>query len=235
MPAFKDLQSDSGLKTLNDHLSTRSYIEGYKPSAADSALLPQLSASIDSTKYPHAARWLNHIASFSPLIRKSWSGSAGATSGAAPTKGGKPAAAPAPAAADDDDDDDFMASLSDDDEDEDAGNAAQALIAKKNAEREAAKRATKGAPTAKSSLILDIKPEDSETDMNELLNEVKQIEMDGLTWGGHEVTHTPRTAPYHASHTQARLLCVARRLKTVSYCVSTNPTHSCCVSLLCCC
>ena len=84
-----------------------------------------------------------------------------------------------------------MASLSDDDEDEDAGQAAQALIAKKNAEREAAKRAAKGGPTAKSSLILDIKPEDSETDMNELLAAVKQIEMDGLTWGGHEVSrHT---------------------------------------------
>ena len=79
-----------------------------------------------------------------------------------------------------------MASLSDDDEDEDAGAAAQALIAKKNAEREAAKRAAKGGPPAKSSLILDIKPEDSETDMNELLGEVKQIEMEGLTWGGHE-------------------------------------------------
>ncbi|MCJ1297198.1 Translation elongation factor 1 beta [Xylographa carneopallida] len=79
-----------------------------------------------------------------------------------------------------------MASLSDDDEDEGAGAAAQALIAKKNAEREAAKRASKGGPTAKSSLILDIKPEDSETDMNELLGEVKRIEMEGLTWGGHE-------------------------------------------------
>ena len=67
----------------------------------------------------------------------------------------------------------------------------QALIAKKNAEREAAKRATKGGPTAKSSLILDIKPEDSETDMNELLGAVKQIEMEGLTWGGHEVRLTP--------------------------------------------
>lgn len=67
-------------------------------------------------------------------------------------------AAPAVAEADEDDDD-FMASLSDDEEDEDAGQAAQALIAKKNAEREAAKRAAKGGPTAKSSLILDIKPE----------------------------------------------------------------------------
>ena len=201
MPAFKDLHSDAGLKALNEHLSTRSYVEGYKPSAADSALLPQLSASIDSTKYPHAARWLHHIASFPPLVRQSWSGAAGATNAVgASAKGGKPAAAPvaAAAAAEEDDDDDFMASLSDDEEDEDAGAAAQALIAKKNAEREAAKRALKGGPTAKSSLILDIKPEDSETDMNELLQSVKQIEMEGLTWGGHEVgrlTFTSHTSP----------------------------------------
>ena len=186
MPAFKDLHSDAGLKSLNEHLATRSYIEGYKASAADSALLPQLSASVDSSKYPHAARWLNHIASFSPFVRQSWSGGASVGAAGAAAKGGKPAAAPAAAADDEDDDDDFMASLSDDDDDEDAGQAAQALIAKKNAEREAAKRAAKGGPTAKSSLILDIKPEDSETDMNELLASVKQIEMDGLTWGGHE-------------------------------------------------
>ena len=95
-----------------------------------------------------------------------------------------------------------MASLSDDEDDEDAGQAAQALIAKKNAEREAAKRASKGGPTAKSSLILDIKPEDSETDMNELLGEVKQIEMEGLTWGGHEVRQqSASTDTIHARST----------------------------------
>ena len=80
-----------------------------------------------------------------------------------------------------------MASLSDDeDEDEDAGKAAQELIAKKNAEREAAKRAAKGGSNAKSSLILDIKPEDSDTDLEAMLQSVKGIEMEGLTWGGHE-------------------------------------------------
>ena len=87
---------------------------------------------------------------------------------------------------DDDDDDDFISSLSDDDDDEDSGAAAQALIAKKNAEREAAKRATKGGPQAKSSLILDVKPEDSDTDMDALAKQVKAIEMQGLTWGNFE-------------------------------------------------
>ena len=120
----------------------------------------------------------------------------------------KPAQAPAAAAAaaddDDDDDDDFMASLSDDDDDGESDAAAQALIAKKNAEREAAKRAAKGGPTAKSSLILDIKPEESDTDMDQLLTQVKHIEMEGLTWGGHEVSlpqpHCSLTLPTTVRH-----------------------------------
>jgi len=123
-----------------------------------------------------------YIAPAKPAAAAPPAAKAAATSTPAKTK---PAEKPA-AAAEEEDDDDFMASLSDDEEDADGGAAAQALIAKKNAEREAAKRAAKGGPTAKSSLILDIKPEDSETDMNDLLKEVKQIEMDGLTWGGHE-------------------------------------------------
>jgi len=101
-------------------------------------------------------------------------------------KAGK--ASKAEAAEDDDDDDDFMTSLSDDDdEDGDDGNAAQALIAKKNAEREAAKKKEKGGPMAKSSLILDVKPEDSDTDLQELVKKIKAIDMEGLTWGNYEL------------------------------------------------
>ena len=36
---------------------------------------------------------------------------------------------------------------------------------------------------AKTSVLLDCKPWDDETDMNAMLKEVKKIEMDGLTWG----------------------------------------------------
>jgi len=172
MVSFKDLHSDAGLKSLNDYLSTRSYIEGYQPSTADSALFPQISAAIDSSKYPHAARWLSHIAFFTPAVRSTWP--VPSTSSAA-----------APAKEEEEDDDDFMASLSDDEGEDDS--AAQALIAKKNAEREAAKRATKKGPQAKSSLILDVKPEDSDTNMGDLVVAVKAIEMEGLTWGGHEL------------------------------------------------
>merc|ERR1712241_1635313 len=45
------------------------------------------------------------------------------------------------------------------------------------------KKATKKAVIAKTSVCLDIKPWDDETDMNEMLKNVKTIEKDGLVWG----------------------------------------------------
>ncbi|CAG8703580.1 8520_t:CDS:2, partial [Rhizophagus irregularis] len=61
---FTQLDKDSGLKTLNNFLQDKSYIESYEPSQADVAVFEALNRP-DSTKYPHAARWYNHIASYS--------------------------------------------------------------------------------------------------------------------------------------------------------------------------
>lgn len=43
---------------------------------------------------------------------------------------------------------------------------------------------------AKSSLLLDVKPWDDETDMAKLEECVRSIEMDGLVWGQCKGTHT---------------------------------------------
>lgn len=43
---------------------------------------------------------------------------------------------------------------------------------------------------AKSSLLLDVKPWDDETDMAKLEECVRSIEMDGLVWGQCKRTHT---------------------------------------------
>lgn len=48
-----------------------------------------------------------------------------------------------------------------------------------------AKKAAKPKPAAKSIVTLDVKPWDDETSLEELLANVKKIEMDGLTWGAH--------------------------------------------------
>ncbi|XP_029675233.1 elongation factor 1-delta-like isoform X1 [Formica exsecta] len=47
----------------------------------------------------------------------------------------------------------------------------------------AAKKSKKPTLIAKSNIILDVKPWDDETDMNEMQNAVRKIETDGLLWG----------------------------------------------------
>merc|ERR1712192_51591 len=45
------------------------------------------------------------------------------------------------------------------------------------------KKSQKKAVIAKTSVLLDVKPWDDETDMDEMLKNVKSIGMDGLLWG----------------------------------------------------
>merc|ERR1712241_1510484 len=88
-------------------------------------------------------------------------------------------AAPAPAADDDDDDDvDLFGSDSESEDDEEKKKRTEERLQAYHA-----KKATKKADIAKTSVVLDIKPWDDETDMNEMLKQVKTIEMDGLVWG----------------------------------------------------
>lgn len=47
----------------------------------------------------------------------------------------------------------------------------------------AEKKSKKPELIAKSSIILDVKPWDDETDMKEMEKQVRSIEMDGLLWG----------------------------------------------------
>jgi len=101
-------------------------------------------------------------------------------------EGGKPAAAAAPAPAkeaakeEDDDDDDVDLFGSDSEEEDDAE---KARITAERLKAYAEKKAKKPALIAKTSVLLDVKPWDDETSHEEMLNSVKSIEMDGLTWG----------------------------------------------------
>lgn len=188
MVSFTNLQQASGLQALNTHLASRSYVEGFTPSQADASLLPQVSSSVDSSKFPHIARWLHHIQAFPPQQRSKWPGQAAAASS---SSGAKAASSPVKVAAKkpaaDDDDDDFLGGLSSDDDEEDEADAIARRIAMKKDEEEAAARAEKaralGKKAAKSTLILDIKPEDDETDLDDLEKRIRAITMEGLLWG----------------------------------------------------
>ncbi|XP_061588510.1 eukaryotic translation elongation factor 1 delta a (guanine nucleotide exchange protein) isoform X3 [Cololabis saira] len=78
----------------------------------------------------------------------------------------------------DDDDDDDIDLFGSDEEDEEAERLKQERL-----EAYAAKKAKKPAIIAKSSIILDVKPWDDETDMAELEKCVRTVQMDGLLWG----------------------------------------------------
>lgn len=118
---------------------------------------------------PHVQRWYRHIASFSAQERSAWGGQA-----LAQVAGAKPTTAPA---ADDDDDVDLFGS-----EDEEESAEAERIKAERVAAY-ASKKSKKPALIAKSSVLLDVKPWDDETDMSVMEKHVRSIEMEGLLWG----------------------------------------------------
>jgi elongation factor 1-beta len=162
---------------LEKHLATRAYIDGDAASTADVAVFETLKLS--DIKEPHTARWYKHIASY-----------AGETSSLASGKvpfAGIEAAAGAAPAAEEEDDEDIDLFGSDDEVDEEAERVKAERIAEYNKIKEAKKQeklaAGKTLEVAKSVVTLQVKPWDDETDMKELEDGVRAIEMDGLLWG----------------------------------------------------
>merc|ERR1711962_1645503 len=164
---FGDLKTPAGVKALDAFLADHSYIEGFVPSQADTQVYEALGSA---PKDAHALRWYNHIKSFGAGMKQFAKASAGFSLGAA--------AAAAPAA-DDDDDVDLFGS---DSEDEEAA-AEKARITEERLKAYHEKKAKKPQVIAMTSVLLDVKPWDDETDMDKMLESVKSIEMDGLTWG----------------------------------------------------
>ncbi|XP_058482354.1 eukaryotic translation elongation factor 1 delta a (guanine nucleotide exchange protein) isoform X4 [Solea solea] len=79
---------------------------------------------------------------------------------------------------DDEDDDDDIDLFGSDEDNEEAERLKQERL-----EAYAAKKAKKPTLIAKSSIVLDVKPWDDETDMAKLEEYVRSVQMDGLLWG----------------------------------------------------
>eukprot|EP00296_Roombia_truncata_P008404 JP446884.1.p1 GENE.JP446884.1~~JP446884.1.p1 ORF type:complete len:243 (-),score=110.43 JP446884.1:75-764(-) len=175
-PSFPNMSTDAGLKKLNEFLADKSFVEGYTASGADVKLFRQTKGiSPDAAKYPNARRWWNLLASLTEA-RLNWLGgvAASASSAAADAK-------PKAAAADDDDDVDLFGS-----DDEGGDEEYKKMIAEKTAkvlERQAGYQ-----NKDKSSIVLDIKPWDDETDLAAMEAAVRALfpgglEGSGLAWG----------------------------------------------------
>nr|BAN20645.1 elongation factor 1 beta [Riptortus pedestris] len=175
-----DLRTDQGVKEFDSFISDKSYVQGYVPSQADIAVLEGF-AKPPTDQTPHARRWYNHIKSFSDAERKNLPGDKKAPAGFNIQSSGAPATCSLPAkpskpAADDDDDVDLFGS----DEEEDAE---AAKIREERLKAYSEKKSKKPVLIAKSSVLLDVKPWDDETDMAEMEKNVRTIVMDGLVWG----------------------------------------------------
>merc|ERR1712117_258135 len=169
---FGDLKSAAGVKALNEYLAENSYIEGYVPTQADTAVFEALSGAPKDA--PHALRWYNHIKSFAAGMKQFPKAS---KDGSAYTSG----AAAAASNADDDDDVDLFGSDEEEDDEE------KKRITEERLKAYHEKKSKKPALIAKTSVLLDVKPWDDETDMDAMLAAVKTIEMEGLVWGANKL------------------------------------------------
>lgn len=167
---FGDMKTPAGLKALNDFLADKSYMEGFTASQADTSMLDTI-PSAPSPTLCHLWRWYNHIKSFQrertglPSAKKQF------------VLPDTPTNMTNNASDDDDDDIDLFGS----ENEEEAAEAAR--IREERLAEYAAKKSKKPALVAKSSILLDVKPWDDETDMSKLEECVRSVGMDGLLWG----------------------------------------------------
>lgn len=171
---FANLHTTQGVQQLDEFLLSRSYITGYQASNDDIAVFCSLGKAPGS-EFINATRWYKHIAA---LLEPRFStkgvgvrvGAEIEHSSAAP---GTPPPSSSKAAAEDDDDDDVDLFGEETEEEKKAAEARAASVKVK----------TKSKESGKSSVLLDVKPWDDETDMKKLEETVRSIQMEGLFWG----------------------------------------------------
>lgn len=172
----------------------------YVPSQADVAVFDGMKGKApNKSQYPHAARWYAHIASFEAAGRKQFPKSQ-KDAGSYTSGGGSSAAA--------DDDDDDVDLFGSDDEEEESDEAKK--VREERLAAYAAKKSKKPALIAKTSVLLDCKPWDDETDMDAMLKNIKTIEMDGLVWGASKLV----PVGYGIQKLQV-IFCSFRQIRTV--------------------
>ncbi|KAJ8560946.1 hypothetical protein K7X08_027136 [Anisodus acutangulus] len=175
--AFDNLNSASGLKKLDEYLLTRSYISGYQASKDDITVYSSL-AKAPSAEYVNACRWYKHIDALLRISGVSGEGAGVTVEGSAPITeeavATPPAADTKASAAAEEEDDDDVDLFGEETEEE-----------KKAAEERAAavKASGKKKESGKSSVLLDVKPWDDETDMKKLEEAVRSVHLEGLTYG----------------------------------------------------
>lgn len=157
---FGNLKSDIGLGKLNEWMGDHSFVTGVQKTQDDVITFSQLLSAPDAKKFPFANRWYRHVAVFDGAQRASW-----------PKGELKPAAAKK---AEEEEDFDLFGG------DAEADKEAAKKLADSKKKDSGGKK--KKEIIEKSSLVIEIKPGDSETDLDQVARLVREITMDGLSW-----------------------------------------------------
>lgn len=177
---------------LESKLQGKRFLGGDKPSADDVKEFEALLGAGNLGLF----RWVKHMASFTAAERQAWGApvkiakAPEATTAAAASKPATAAAAPAPKKAAAPAPKKAAAAAADDEMDlfgEETEEDVAAKEKKKVDDKAKADKKKKDAPIAKSSILMDIKPWEAETDLEALAQKLKAIEKDGLVWGAHKL------------------------------------------------
>lgn len=178
-PKF-DVTTDKGLNAFNGFMGSKSYVEGYQFSDADSEMFAKFSSCPAADKLPNAYRWFIHIAALN--------GVRGLSLGPPPSSSPATTAEKASTAdkksskKKDDDEDDFDV-FGDDDEEEEAPKESRAeMLARFKADAEA--RLAKKEAKQRTLCSIEVKPWSTEQDLNALWKKITtEIKGPSLKWG----------------------------------------------------
>ncbi|XP_019243739.1 PREDICTED: elongation factor 1-delta 1-like isoform X2 [Nicotiana attenuata] len=155
--AFYNLNSDSGLKKLDEYLLTCSYITGYQASKDDITVYSSLGKLL-SSEYINASRWYKHIDALLRISGVSGEGSGVKVEGSTPITEPvtTPPAADAKATAAEDEDDDDVDLFGDETEEEKNAAEERAAALKDSGKKKESKLVPVGYGIKKLKIILTV-------------------------------------------------------------------------------
>jgi len=169
-----DVTTPKGVAAFNGFMGSKSYVEGWSFSNADSECFSKFTSFPDASKYAHAYRWYIHIAALKGIRSLSLS--------TPPPTNDSGASAPH-SKKDGDDDDDFDV-FGDDDDDEPAEKEESRAEMLARLKKEAEERTAKKEAKQRTLVGLEIKPWTTDQDLMELWKKViTEVKQDGLKWG----------------------------------------------------
>ena len=155
--------------TLEATLKNQQWVGGQTPTAADKDAFEALKkTTISPETHPNVFAWFSLVFKFSDAIKGTWPAGGAAAKGG--KKGGKKEAKPAKK---EDDDLDLFG----DDDEEDAEAAKKAAAAAKEAGKK-----KKKVVIAQSLVLFEVKPLESDTNLDDVAKKILAIKKDGLYW-----------------------------------------------------